>query len=65
MDFLDEPCTGLPLHSRRKLRVVDRYLYAPDKVVPVYNLMRELSSPVAFQVSLVDCCRACYVYCSD
>lgn len=51
ISFLDEPHTGLPQHSRRKLRVVDRYLYAQDKLAPVHRLMQELSSPVAFQVS--------------
>jgi hypothetical protein len=49
--FLDEPHTGLPRTVRRKLRVVERHLYDESKLAPVYSIMKELSDPVAFQVS--------------
>lgn len=49
--FLDEPHTGLPSTVRRKLKVVERHLYDKAKLAPVYELMRQLSDPIAFQVS--------------
>ncbi len=51
MRFLAEPEAGLPQPERRKLRMIDRELYANYKLAPVYAFMTELSAPVAFQVS--------------
>ena len=46
---MDDPHTGLPLHTQRKLKVVERHLYDQAKLAPVHSLTRELSSPVTFQ----------------